>query len=203
MNDAPVSDLLGRASIKTEIHLMAFSDSSWQYCPDTVISTEKFIIFYQGGPIDYGTHVPGPSDQASAESEYNVACTEGIVLSHFRMLIHELLIKDPDIVPEESPFIVLNSKSAMCMANNGKDTKHTRHIARIIHFVRWEKSVRCTRLICVREVCNWQTLLPIMLLRLTKHQERNILWLDLTTETEHLYKRGDRIQNSLLNKSYI
>ena len=24
----------------------------------------------------------------------------------------------------------------MCMAKNGKDTKHTRHIARIIHFVR-------------------------------------------------------------------
>ena len=23
----------------------------------------------------------------------------------------------------------------MCMSNNGKDTKHTRHIARIIHFV--------------------------------------------------------------------
>ena len=24
----------------------------------------------------------------------------------------------------------------MCMAKNGKDTKHTRHIARIMHFVR-------------------------------------------------------------------
>ena len=32
--------------------------------------------------------------------------------------------------------IVLDSKSAMCMANIGKDTKHTRHIARRMHFVR-------------------------------------------------------------------
>ena len=32
--------------------------------------------------------------------------------------------------------IVLDSKSAMCMAKNGKDTKHTRQIARRIHFVR-------------------------------------------------------------------
>ena len=32
--------------------------------------------------------------------------------------------------------IVLDSKYAMCMANNGKDTKHTRHIARRIHLVR-------------------------------------------------------------------
>ena len=58
-----------------------------------------------------------------------------MALAHFRMLIHELLNKDTDIVPEEDPLIVLDSKSAMCMANNGKDTKHTRHIARIMHFV--------------------------------------------------------------------
>ena len=32
--------------------------------------------------------------------------------------------------------IVLDSESAMCMAKNGKDTKHTRHIASRIHFVR-------------------------------------------------------------------
>ena len=31
--------------------------------------------------------------------------------------------------------IVLDSKSAMCV-DNGKDTKHTRHIARRMHFVR-------------------------------------------------------------------
>ena len=40
------------------------------------------------------------------------------------------------MVPEESPLIVLDSKSAMCMAMNGKDTKHTIHIARRMHFVR-------------------------------------------------------------------
>ena len=57
-------------------------------------------------------------------------------LAHFRMLIHELLNKDPDIVPEEAPLIVLDSKSAMCMADNGKDTEHTRHIERRIHFVK-------------------------------------------------------------------
>ena len=55
---------------------------------------------------------------------------------HCRMLIHEFLDKDPDIVPEEAPLIVLDSKSAMCMAKNGKDTKHTRHVARKMHFVR-------------------------------------------------------------------
>ena len=40
------------------------------------------------------------------------------------------------MVPKEYPLIVLDIKSAMCMAKNGKDTKHTRHIARRMYFVR-------------------------------------------------------------------
>ena len=59
-----------------------------------------------------------------------------MALAHFIMLIHELFNKDPDIVPEEAPLIVLDSKSFMCMAKNGKDIKHTRHIASRMHFVR-------------------------------------------------------------------
>ena len=59
-----------------------------------------------------------------------------MALTRFRMFIHEFLNKDPDIVPEESPLIVMDSKAVLCMSNNGKDTKHTRHIARRIHFVR-------------------------------------------------------------------
>ena len=79
---------------------MDFSGSSWQDCPDTGRSTGAYIIYYQGGPIDHGTHVPGTVAQSSAESEYNVACTSGMALAHFRMLIHELINKYPDIVPE-------------------------------------------------------------------------------------------------------
>ena len=88
MNDAPVTDLLRKDSIKTENHLMAFSDSSCKYFPDTGISIGAYIIFYQGGPIDHGTHVPGPFSQPSAESEYNAACTAEMAFAHFRMLIH-------------------------------------------------------------------------------------------------------------------
>ena len=40
------------------------------------------------------------------------------------------------MVPEEAPLIFLDSKSAMCMAKNVKDTKHTIHIARRMQFVR-------------------------------------------------------------------
>ena len=98
------------------------------------------MIFYKGGTIDHVTHVPGPVAKSSAESEYNAACAAGMALAHFMMLIHEYLNKYPDIVPEEAPLIVLDIKSDMCMANNGKDTKHTRHISRRMHFCKeWIK----------------------------------------------------------------
>ena len=66
MNDAPVSGLLRQAIIKTENQLMASSDSSWKYFPDTGISTVSWIIFNQGRPIDYGAHVLVPVAQSSA-----------------------------------------------------------------------------------------------------------------------------------------
>ena len=78
LNDAPVTDLLRQANIKTNKNLMAFSDSSWQDCTDTGRSTGAYIIYYQGGPIDHGTHVPGPVAKSSAESEYNAACNAGM-----------------------------------------------------------------------------------------------------------------------------
>ena len=44
--------------------------------------------------------------------------------------------KDPDIVIEEAPLIILDNKYDVYMANNGKDIKNNSHIYRIVHFVR-------------------------------------------------------------------
>ena len=73
MKDAPLSDLLSRASINTENQLMDLSGSNCQDCPDTVRSTRAYIVIYQGGPIDNGTHVPGPVAQSIEENDYNIA----------------------------------------------------------------------------------------------------------------------------------
>ena len=95
MNDAPVNDLLRQANIKTDNRLMYFSNSGCQdfrYIGSR--STRTYIILYQGGPIEHGTHVTGPVAQSSAENDYNEACTEGMDLAHFRMLMHESLNKE-------------------------------------------------------------------------------------------------------------
>ena len=68
---------------------MAFNDSSWKYFPDTGRSIGAYIIFYQGGKIEHGTHVPGPVAQSSAESEYNAECTAATALAYFKVLINE------------------------------------------------------------------------------------------------------------------
>ena len=136
VKDSPISDLLRKDSIKTDNKLMNFSDSSWQDCPDTGRSIVSYIIFYQGGPIYHGTNVPGPVSQSMTEIEYNTSCTAGTALVHFRMFIYELLKKYPDIVPEEAPLIILDSKYAVCMYKNGKDTKGTSHISRRVDLIR-------------------------------------------------------------------
>ena len=59
-----------------------------------------------------------------------------MALVHISMLSPKLLKKDPDIVPEEVTIIILYGKSSVCMDNNGKDNKYTRHISRRVKFVR-------------------------------------------------------------------
>ena len=102
----------------------------------TLEEVQEHIIFFQGGPIDHGTHVQGQVAQSIAEIEYNTVCNAGMALAHFRMFIHELLNKDQYIVPERAPLMIFDNKFPVCMAKNGNDTKHTRHISRRIDFVR-------------------------------------------------------------------
>ena len=63
MEDAHLSELLRQTNIDTKNQLMAFSDSSCKYFPETGRSTGAYIIFYQGGPIKHGTEIPGPVAQ--------------------------------------------------------------------------------------------------------------------------------------------
>ena len=73
IEDAHLSGLLIKSIINYENQLVVFSDPRWQDCPDTERITVLYILFYQVGPIDHFTHVPGPFPQSSAESEYNAA----------------------------------------------------------------------------------------------------------------------------------
>ena len=98
IEDAPLSDPLIQARIKTWNQLMAFYYSIWKDCIDTGRSTWE-NVFYQSGPIDHWTHVPGPVAQYSSEGEYNTSCTTGMYLAHYRMLHNNFLNKGPHMDP--------------------------------------------------------------------------------------------------------
>ena len=51
--------------------------------------------------------------------------------------------------------IVLDSKSSMCMANNGKDTKYTRHIARRMNLVRNGETCKMHKIYCCEVCLKW------------------------------------------------
>ena len=93
-------------------------------------------MFSSDVPIDHCTHVPVPVAQSSAESEYNASFTAVMALAHLIILNNDLINKDIDVVPDQAPLIILYRKSAVCMANNGKYNKHTRHIGGKMQFLR-------------------------------------------------------------------
>ena len=63
-----------------------------------------------------------------------------MALPNFIMLINELLNKDPDLVSDEAPLIVLDSKSDMCMSKNGNDTNtHKAHCKQNAFLKEWRK----------------------------------------------------------------
>ena len=97
--------------------------------------TGAYILFYQCAPIDNWTHVTVTVSQSSSESDYIAACTAVMAVTHFRILNNELMNKYPDMVLENALLIILDIKSVVCMANNGKYNKHTRHISRRMYFV--------------------------------------------------------------------
>ena len=69
--NSPVYKLLTSNNIKTiEESIIIFTDSSWNDCVDTGRSTGGYISFSQGGPTDYGSHLPVPVAISSGEAEY-------------------------------------------------------------------------------------------------------------------------------------
>ncbi|MGH3053820.1 MAG: reverse transcriptase domain-containing protein [Gaiellaceae bacterium] len=139
-HDSPVYSLLSQHNITTKRDLFAFSDSSWQDCPDTGRSTGSFLIFYKGGVVDHSSFLPDPVAMSSGEAEYNTACATCIAVAHLRMLTNKLITLSSSDPPNQEPVtIILDNTAAIKMGQSFRDTRHTRHILRRYHYVRQGK----------------------------------------------------------------
>jgi hypothetical protein len=119
----------------TQIAFVGFGDSSWQDCVDTGRSTGAYHVFMQGGIVDSAMTFPVPVALSSAEAEYNNACCACVAINALAMLYNELQGCDPDM-PLNIP-LLLDNTACISMGESFRDTKHTRHILRRYHYVRW------------------------------------------------------------------
>ena len=134
--DSPLAKLLFSNNIDPlEYPIFVFADSSWQDCPDTGRSTGGYHIFLQGNIIDSAKTFPTPVALSSAEAEYNNACCACAATNAIAMLYNDINGHDPDM-PLNIP-ILLDNTAAISMGESFRDTKHTRHLLRRYHYVRW------------------------------------------------------------------
>jgi hypothetical protein len=139
---SPVHELLKAHNMEPN-EITAFSDASWQDCPDTGRSTVGFLVFYQGGIVAANSHVPVPVAMSSAEAEYMAACAACMNAAVIRALLYDMrylgtneykMVEDRIVFP---PVILcVDNAAAVAMSTSTKLTKKTRHIARHFHFVK-------------------------------------------------------------------
>jgi hypothetical protein len=133
IGESPIYKMLLNQNIQEQHLFFGFTDSSWINDHDTGCSTGCFIITYMGGVIDHSSNMPDPAAMSSVEAEYNEGCVAFMAASHLRMLPCELTNERDEAMPPTTTYF--NSKSAIAMRVNFKDTKHTRHIMRRDHYV--------------------------------------------------------------------
>ena len=118
------------------------------------------------------------------------------------ILNNELMNKDPYVVSEQAHLIILDSKSYVCMTNNGKDTKHTRHISRRMKLVSNGEYSNINKTVCCE---GGLKLAEIVMNNFREDELNNILGYDmviLDKLPEHFSKRGYRIKKSLKNNVF-
>jgi hypothetical protein len=123
---SPNSKMLCKEGLTQTHPFFSFLDSSWDDDVDHGRSTGCYIITYMGGVIDHSSNLPNPVALSSAEAEYNEGCLAMMATSHLRMPLAEFeRTTDESMEPTN---IYFDSKSAIAMGSNFRDTKHTRHI---------------------------------------------------------------------------
>ena len=111
------------------------------------------MIMIQGGLVDVASVVPKIVSNSTCEAEYTTAACANSALMFIRKIWNEMTGRDPD-APLTVPF-GLDSQSAIDTANSRKETTHTRHMRRRIHFFR--ESVARSEIFCfhVPGESNW------------------------------------------------
>ena len=191
MSDAPLFDLLRWAIFKTENQLIAVTDSilsrlsrHWQ----------KYRIIYSiiSRWSNWTLHTCFRNSWWT-KFRNRVQCS-----IHFRNGFSTFQDINSWIIEQGyryssggTPPIVFDSKSAVCIASNGKDTNHTRHIANRVQFVRNGKSRKIHKIDCCEEG-----------LKLVENANNNVDENNLNPRIKYIMVRLDNWYRTLVKKGW-
>ena len=134
---SPLASLLHKADLShIDPFFLTMTDSSWGDC-DLQRSTGCYIVFLQGGVIDFSSFVPKPITLSSAEAEINAMTVGAMATAFLRQVVCFILYANTD-----RPFTVpllTDSQSGIFITQNERDTSRTRHIERRWLYVRQER----------------------------------------------------------------
>jgi len=113
VEDWLVYEILKHVKIDPIHDIFGIHDSSWQDCPDTGRSTGSYLLFKQGGVVDFNTFVPTPVAMSSAEAECNAGAVAGMAMYHIRMLNNKINGLDAHIIPTPPILMLCDSQGAL------------------------------------------------------------------------------------------
>jgi hypothetical protein len=128
-----VVSIYGHSNL-AESPIIAFTDSSFQDCPDSSRSTGGYLIYIRGAVIDVTSTMPSIIARSTCEAEYTTCSRATMAATYIRKVFNELHVRDTDY-PLSIP-IGIDSQSAIDTAQSTRETQRTRHIARRYHFTR-------------------------------------------------------------------
>jgi hypothetical protein len=115
-----------------ESTIIAFTDTSFQDCPDSCRSIGGYLIYIRGAVIDVTSTMPSIIAQSTCEDEYTTCSLATMAATYIRKVLNELHGRDTDYTL--SIPIGIDSQSAIDTAQTTRETQRTRHIARRYHF---------------------------------------------------------------------
>ena len=131
VKQSPIYQITKSNNIPTS-EIVAFSDASWQDCPDTGRSTCGSMIFYQGGIIHARSHVPGPVALSSCKAEYMSACEACMTAAHIRMLLYDYkylgtknYCKTHQVLKIAPAVLMVDNQAAVQLSQNDKLSRPT------------------------------------------------------------------------------
>ena len=125
--------------------LTAFTDSTWNTCPDTSKSRGGHVLLLWGSPILWVSKLQTITALSSCEAEYVQACLAARDVVWVRRILKDLLL--PQQLPTQ---LYIDNQSAMKLAKHLMTKPASRHILLRYHWLREQVREKILKLSYVR-----------------------------------------------------